>query len=355
MDLVGHAGTGGAGAVDDQALVGEALAGDLHAGDHCGDDDRAGALHVIVEDAVLLAVGQQDAARVGRAEVLEVEQRVGEELGRDGQVLVDECVVLLAAHACVTVAQVCGVVEQGLVVRAAVQVDGDCPLGVDAGGRRVDGELAYGDIGAVDAPVPDPEDLLGIGGDQQIDVVGPQTQALQGGAHVLDTVHGQVDGARPAVVAAPLLDGLADRGVVDDRQQLGEVVGEHPVVEDLVAVVELVEEDVLVQVRGLGGQLCVSSRGLLVQGLDGGGEATDEPEPTPLLLGEGGAAVGQWVGDDGWLGQHVVSSEWMERVVSLVTMLLSSDSKLTLVLRGRPSMLVQWRVGRGGARQSRYR
>ena len=175
MDLVGHAGARGTSTEDDQALVGEALAGDPHAGDHRGDDDRTGALHVVVEDAVLLPVGQQDSARVGRAEVLEVEQRAGEELGRDGQVLVDELVVALAAHARMTVAQIGGVIEEGLVIRAAVQVDGDCPLGVDAGGRRVDGELAHGDVGAVDAPVPDPEDLLGIGDNEQVDIIGPQT------------------------------------------------------------------------------------------------------------------------------------------------------------------------------------
>ena len=150
--------------------------------------------------------------------------------------------------------------------------------------------------------------ILGVGDHEQVDVVGSQTQALQGGAHVLNTVYGQVDGTRPPVVTAPLLDGLTDRGIVDDRQQLGEMVGEHPVVEDLVTVVELVEEDVLVQVRGLGGQLCVGPSRLLVKGLDGGGEAADESEPTPFLLGESGAAVGQGVGDDGWLGRHVVSS-----------------------------------------------
>ncbi len=47
------------------------------------------------------------------------------------------------------------------------------------------------------------------------------------------------------------------------------MVGEHPVVEDLVAVVELVEEDVLVQVRELGGQLRVGPCRLLVEGFDG--------------------------------------------------------------------------------------
>ena len=100
------------------------------------------------------------------------------------------------------------------------------------------------------------------------------------------------------------------------------MVGEHPVVEDLVAVVELVEEDVLVQVRGLGGQLCVGPNRLLVKGLDGGGEAADESEPMPLLLDESCAAVGQGVGDDGRFGRHVVSSKQLELFVSLVTILV---------------------------------
>ena len=179
---------------------------------------------------------------------------------------------------------------------------------MDAGGCRVDGEFAHGDVGAVDAPVSDPENLLGVGDHEQVDVVGSQTQALEGGTHILNAVHGQVHGTRPPVVTAPLLDGLTDRGIVDDRQQLGEMVGEHPVVEDLITVVELVEEDVLVQVRGLGGQLCVGPNRLLVKSLDCGGEAADESEPMPLLLGESSAAIGQGVGDDGWFGRHVVSS-----------------------------------------------
>lgn len=150
----------------------------------------------IVEDDVLLPVGLQDAAGVGRPEVLEVEQRAGEEFGGRRQVLLDEGVVALTAHPCMPVAQ----------------------------------------------------DLLGVGDHEQVDVIGSQTQALQGGTHILDAVHRQVDGARAAVLPAPELDGLAHGGVVDDGQQLGEVAGQDPVVEGLVAIVELVEEDVLVHV-----------------------------------------------------------------------------------------------------------
>jgi len=46
---------------------------------------------------------------------------------------------------------------------------------------------------------------------------------------------------------------------------------------------------------------------LLVKGLDDGGEAADEAELAALLMGEGGAAVGQRVSEDGWLRTHGVS------------------------------------------------
>ena len=94
------------------------------------------------------------------------------------------------------------------------------------------------------------------------------------------------------------------------------MVGQDPVVEGLVAIVELVEEDVLVHVPLEVAQLAVGARRLLVEGLDGGGETPDEAELAALLMGEGGAAVGQRVGDDGWLRTHGVSS-WAPALVGV--------------------------------------
>ena len=64
MDLIGHASSRGARAVDKEALVREGRAVGLHARNDSGDDDRSGALHVVVEDAVLVPVVDEDAARV---------------------------------------------------------------------------------------------------------------------------------------------------------------------------------------------------------------------------------------------------------------------------------------------------
>src|ERR1700689_1029362 len=48
-------------------------------------------------------------------------------------------------------------------------------------------------------------------------------------------VEGQEDAGGPPVFVGVPLDRVADSRVVDDRQQLGEVVGQYPVVQGLVA------------------------------------------------------------------------------------------------------------------------
>ncbi|HTT51021.1 MAG TPA: hypothetical protein VMH35_06465 [Streptosporangiaceae bacterium] len=63
-----------------------------------------------------------------------------------------------------------------------------------------------------------------------------------------------------------LPDRLADRGVVDDREQPGQVVGQHLVIQHLVAVVQLLQVHVLGQVAGLSLQLAARAPGLLLQG-----------------------------------------------------------------------------------------
>ena len=114
-------------------------------------------------------------------EVLPVQQRVGEQPGGRRDVGLDEGVVALAAHPRVPVADVERVVEQLLVVGADVERDGDDPGRVDAGGGGVDGQLADGDAGAAaHPPVADAQDLLGVGGDDQVDVVGPEPKFREG-------------------------------------------------------------------------------------------------------------------------------------------------------------------------------
>ncbi len=77
---------------------------------------------------------------------------------------VDELVVLLAPDALVAESQIQRVVEELLVVRAAVEDDGQCPVRVDAGAERGQHQLGDGDENAARALVADAQDLLAVCG-----------------------------------------------------------------------------------------------------------------------------------------------------------------------------------------------
>ena len=81
-----------------------------------------------------------------------------------------------------------------------VQHDREHPARVHAGGGGVDGELADGDLDAADALVADAQDALGVGGDDQVDVIGAETRVAEGGLDVLGMIDRQVDAARAAVL-----------------------------------------------------------------------------------------------------------------------------------------------------------
>ena len=196
-----------------------------------------------------VAVPREDAARRRTGEVLPVQDRLREPLGRAGDVGVDELVVLLAAHPGATQAEVARVVEQLLAVGADVEPDREDPLGVDAGGDRVDRELADRDVDAADAPVADAEDRLGVGGDDQVDVVRRRARCASSARSIPSTSsmlrktpRGRRNRWLNSWIAAP------DGGRVDDRQHLVHVLADQPVEEHLVVVVQVGEEDPLLDV-----------------------------------------------------------------------------------------------------------
>lgn len=99
-------------------------------------------------------------------------------------------------------------------------------------------------------------------------------------------VDGQVDRAGASVGVTPLLDGLADGGVVDHRQQLDEVIDQQLVVKGLVTVLEFFQEDVTVNVAVESLELAVAALGLLLESLDGCRKPSDHPVLQPFGAGE---------------------------------------------------------------------
>ena len=196
------------------------------------------------------------------------------------------------------VADVQRVVEQALPVGADVEHDRQRPVRVDAAGRRVHGQLADRDVDAADAPVADAEDRAGVGRDDQVDLAAVEVDVAQRLLDQVGVLDRQVHAARPAVLIAVVLDRLADRGRVDDRQHLAQVRDQQPVEQHLVAVVDLGQQDVLRQVGGLALVLRVDPGDLRVQRDLGRRNQAGEAEFLPLGVAERGAAVQPGIGQD---------------------------------------------------------
>jgi hypothetical protein len=213
--------------------------------------------------------------------------------GGHADVSVDQVVVLLAPDARVPVARVHLLGQQGRVVGARVQHDRDDPARVQARRGDVDGKLAHGDLDTADSPVADAEDALGVGGDDQVHVLRPQTVVAERGLDLAWVIHRHEHAAGTAELVAVPLDRRPDRGGVDDRQHLGDVLGQQPVEQHLVAVSQAGQVQVLGQVIGLALVLPVDPVQLSLDGGHALGQQAGQPERLPLGEGERGAPVQQ--------------------------------------------------------------
>ena len=151
-----------AGAEEQQALFGELLAREAQARDHASDRDGRRALNVVVERADAVLVLLEEAERVLVAEVLPLQQRLREALLHRAHELVDELVVVLAAHARLVDARVERVGAEALVLGAHVQHDGQRVVRVEARARRVERELPDRDAHAERAEVAESENALAV-------------------------------------------------------------------------------------------------------------------------------------------------------------------------------------------------
>ena len=127
-----------------------------------GQRDRGGALDVVVVGADLVPVARQDRHRVDVGEILPLQAAFRKQLLHRLYELVDEGVVLRAAHAVLAQAEIERVFEQRLVVGADVEHDRQGQLRRHAGAGGVERQLAHRDAHAADAEIAEAEDALAI-------------------------------------------------------------------------------------------------------------------------------------------------------------------------------------------------
>ena len=181
------------------------------------------------------------------------------------------------------VADVRGIVQQILPVGADVEHHRDDAGRVDAAGRRVNRQLADGDLDSAHAPVADSQNLFGVGGDDQVDIAGAGAESGKCLLDGLGMVDGEVHAARAPALMVVLLHRHAHGEVVDDRDHFPQVFGEQPVEEHLVAVVQGGEVDILAQRVGQPLVLDIGALDLGVQGADIGREQAGQAQSASVL------------------------------------------------------------------------
>ena len=160
---VGKTDGGGTGAEEQIFLVLELRALDLGRVDHAGQRDARRALHVVVIDAVFVAVALQQMDRVAARPVLEVDAALREHLLHGFDELVHERIEVLGRRTRLAQAQVQRIVQVLLVVGARHR--GTSAAGIAAARRRcgIELQLADRDAHAVGAEVAQAEDAAAVG------------------------------------------------------------------------------------------------------------------------------------------------------------------------------------------------
>ena len=280
---------GRAGAEDHHALPRQRDAGLLRAGEERRDRHRGRPLDVVVERRQDVAIALEVRERRALLEILPLEEGLGEAPAHGVDELVDQLVVRGAAQPGVPPPDVEVVVQQGLVVGADVEADRQRRGRMDAGGRRVERELADGDAHAARALVAQPEDALVVRDDDEAHVV-----VRDIGQHRLDAP--AMIGRDPDAAGAPedpavLAAGFADGRRVDDGQELVQVFEQDAEEQVLVAILQGRQPDVALQRIGLPHDVGVGAGSLLLHGADHGRQQPLELELATFLDREGGRLV----------------------------------------------------------------
>ena len=120
-NLIGDTDPGGTGAEDDHVLVLHRDAGDADSPVECGHHHCAGALDVVIENAVIRGIFVQNGPRVGGPKVFEMQHCLRKQLMSGLDILRDERVVLASTSAGMAFTQVTRVLQQLFVVSSDVE------------------------------------------------------------------------------------------------------------------------------------------------------------------------------------------------------------------------------------------
>ena len=243
-----------------------------------------------------MPVSIEQPQRVVLLEVLPLQDGVGIDLADRLDEGLDESVVAGAAQPRLRVAEVERVIEQALVVGAAVQRHRQGQRRVHARAGAVQCQLADRDAHPARALIAQAEDPLVVGGNDQPDPF--SSGVVQQLRDPVDVLGSDPQASRPAQDVAEPAAGLADCRGVDDRREFFQMVHEQPVKDRLVAVLQRLQADVLLQVGRLGTQVLQLQGNLLIDRRAAPGKQAAQPERDPFAIGKRCVLVQQRLAQD---------------------------------------------------------
>ena len=201
----------------------------------------------------------------------------------------DEVVVLLPADAMVLPADIDGVVEQGLVIGAHVEQDGQAVLRGNAAESGIESHFADRNANAAGALIAEAEDALAVADHDAAHIV-----IARVGEHLLHAMLVGIadkEATGPAPDFAEALAAFAHRGGVDDGQQFLNIVRNEGVEEGLVVVLQIAHVAVLAERGGAAVKDPLAAFALVFESPDVGREQAMECEGIALFFSEGGTLV----------------------------------------------------------------
>src|SRR5262249_55726569 len=152
-----NAGCGRSSAEEQEPLIGKLLSGQAQRSEDAGQDNAGGALDVVIEGAVLVAIAREDGDRVEIGEILPLDAAFRGELLHGGHELVDESKIFFSADGVLAQALIERVVEQALIVRADIENNGQTVLRGYASTGGIERELADRDTHPASAEISETE------------------------------------------------------------------------------------------------------------------------------------------------------------------------------------------------------
>ncbi len=221
-------------------------------------------------------------------EILELNEDAGKYLVRRRDEFLDQFIVGRAGDAVLAQAYIKRVFEQRFIVGADVDGDRQAQIGMHAGAGGIQRQLAHRYAHAVGAEISKPQYPLAVGDDDQLRGMGPVAQDLLDAAAI---VGADEKAARALENVAELLAREAYGRRVDQRLHLVDVVAQHAEKQRLVAVVQRIQRDELVERIGEAAQIDQHARRLLVLAQHMRRQETAQAKRIALPLGKCGATV----------------------------------------------------------------